>query len=96
MPTWHNNRIIFDVVAKRLDLFLVSKSLVEGLGRYRMRVDKVRMSNHFPIMMQLDLSKEKVFYPFKFKHSWIHEQGFCDMVLEMYGTTWITRINHQI
>ena len=94
MPTWSNNRIRVDVVAKRLDLFLVSKSLVEGPGRYRMRVDKVPMFDHFPIMMQLDPSKEKVFYPFKFKHSC--EQGFYDMVLEMYGTTWITRINHQI
>ena len=90
MPTWRNNKIRVDVIEKRLDCFLVSKSLVEGPGRYRMRVDKVPMFDHFPIMMQLDPSKLKFFYPFKFKHSWIREQGFCDMVLEMYGTTWIT------
>ena len=61
MPTWRNNKIRVDVIEKRLDRFLVSKSLVEGLGRYRMRVDKVPMFDHFPITMQLDPSREKVF-----------------------------------
>ena len=34
-PTWRNNRIVSEGVAKRLDRFLITEQLVEKLGRFR-------------------------------------------------------------
>ena len=57
MLTWHNKRTCLDTVAKILEGFLISGALIEDMGSYRTWVDKIPLSDHFPILLQLDPSR---------------------------------------
>lgn len=52
-PTWVNNSVDHVVVFKRLDCFLLHNQLLQG-GRIRTLVDKIHISDHFPIFLEFN------------------------------------------
>jgi endonuclease/exonuclease/phosphatase family metal-dependent hydrolase len=55
VPTWRNSRVGTDYIAKRLDRALISEDLLDSVGIYRSWVEYPFISDHAPILLQLDL-----------------------------------------
>jgi hypothetical protein len=51
-PTWVNNRSSHDVIAKRLDCFLVQDTLLQKVENYRSWVGTTKAFDHFPIFLE--------------------------------------------
>jgi hypothetical protein len=66
MPIWQNGHSGSQFLAKRLDRSLLSEDLIESVGIYRSWVEYPFISNHVPILLQLDLPPMYKAYPFKF------------------------------
>ena len=64
--TWNNGREGNASIAKKLDIFLLSQGLLSSFHRYHSWVVSSYVSNHMPIVLQLDSGRERVKYPFKF------------------------------
>ena len=80
VPKWrffHNNE---EAIAKRLDRFLVSESLLSGNYFWKTWVSKGGLFGHHPILVSiLDEGKLKL-SPFSFNPIWLKEEYFCVMV----------------
>ena len=50
-PTWINKRNGFYSVSNRLDRFMVSDAVLQGVDRYRSSIDSNRCSDHNPIFL---------------------------------------------
>jgi hypothetical protein len=68
-PTWVNNHAGFEGIVKHLDLFLLHSSLIDSLSIFRPWVDDSRLSNHFPIWIEIGSGSEKSKAPFKYNPS---------------------------
>jgi hypothetical protein len=79
-PTWSNNRCGEDVIAKRLDHFLIHHNIIETMGMYRSWVGQTRASDHFPIFLELGHPDERLGSPFKFNSSWLILEEFQSLV----------------
>jgi hypothetical protein len=83
-PTWRNGRAREDFIAKRLDRTLLSEDLVVATGIYRAWVEFPFISDHAPILLQLDLPPVFKAYPFKFNPLWSLEIGFTSIVQKLW------------
>lgn len=82
IPTCRNGKSGETRVAKRLDHFLLAKTLVEVVVRYKPQVEVDGISDHLYIFLQLDFASKKAPYPFKFNRSWLKEVDFIDLIKE--------------
>jgi hypothetical protein len=58
-PTWRNGRGTQDYVAKRLDRFLISESLLDSRHIFRTWVVNVKISDHMPVVFQMEPTQQK-------------------------------------
>eukprot|EP00253_Pinus_taeda_P029408 PITA_29408 len=84
-PTWRNRRVGDDRIAKRLDRFLVSKTLFSKVPMIRQWVEELGNSDHFPIFLDLTNPPSKPPAPFKFNPAWLQDPTFC----KLFNDTWI-------
>jgi hypothetical protein len=80
LPTWRNGRGEQEYIAKRLDCFLIKEELALSGLRYRSWVVNVKISDHMPVVFQLDQEQENISYPFKFNFVWLDEPDFVNLV----------------
>jgi hypothetical protein len=80
MPTWRNGRRGREEIQKRLDRAYVSEDLLNDAAKYRSWVELPFISDHAPIVLQLDYGYKPVAYPFKFNPTFLQEESFCDLV----------------
>jgi hypothetical protein len=84
VPTWRNGRSGSDAIWKRLDRFLVSEDLLSSVGLYRSWVEYPFVSDHAPVLLQLEISPLFKAYPFKFNSQWLLDQNFSDLVHKLW------------
>ena len=83
IPTWCNDRAVSKAIKKRLDMVLISEALATLDGRIQTWVDYPYLSDHAPILLQLDTTPSSKAYPFKMNPSWLQEENFNDIVKEV-------------
>jgi hypothetical protein len=83
-PTWRNGRSGTDFIAKRLDRFLVSADLLMNTNLFRSVVVLPFVSDHAPILLQLDSTTHPKAYPFKFNPHWLLDNDFNSLVHELW------------
>lgn len=83
-PTWRNKRMGEDYIAKRLDHFLISSSLVEEPLLFRQWTGTRGESYHFLIFLELAGATKKLAIPFKFNSTWLKEESFQKLVQEVW------------
>jgi exonuclease III len=71
VPTWRNSRAGTEYIAKRLDRTLISEDLLDSVGIYRSWVEYPFISDHAPIILQLELLPSFKTFPFKLNPLWI-------------------------
>jgi hypothetical protein len=90
LPTWRNGRKGQDYIAKRLDQFLISEKLVSSGIKYRSWTCNDKISDHMPVILQLDFGSDIVRYPFKFNVVWLEDPYFVSIVrnnwVDLLGT----------
>jgi len=64
--TWRNGRSSTNFIAKILDKFMVSEDLLLNTNLYRSVVVFPFVSDHAPILLQLETTTHPKAYPFKF------------------------------
>jgi hypothetical protein len=80
VPTWRNGRVGLSVVARRLDRCLVSEGSLSTLGLSRTWVEYPFISDHAPILLQLEKSPLYRVFPFKFNSQWLQNTEFINLV----------------
>jgi hypothetical protein len=80
VPTWRNGRQGSQAIAKRLDRCLISESLIISKDYYRSWVEYPFISDHVPIVFQMDIVPVNKIYPFKFNPSWLLDVDFKSLV----------------
>ena len=85
VPTWRNGRVSDAFIAKRLDRFLLSKDLVLSSGIFRSWVYFPFISDHAPILLQLDLLPVYKAIPFKFNPVWQNDKEFYTLVHNLWN-----------
>jgi hypothetical protein len=80
--TWTINRVGGATIHKRLDRFVVHNSLLLQVPRYKSWVDLIRVLDHFPIMLELELDETRPSTPFNFNPRWVKEEAFINLVKE--------------
>jgi hypothetical protein len=80
VPTWRNGRQGSQAIAKRLDRCLLSDSLLISKEFYRSWVEYLFISDHAPIIFQMDLVAVNKNYPFKFNPLWLMDVEFSSLV----------------
>jgi hypothetical protein len=78
--TWMNGRMGTEGVSKRLDRYLLSDNLFNYVRNFRTWVDSTRVSDHSPIILQIESVGEKTYYPFKLNAIWLEDPGFKVLV----------------
>jgi hypothetical protein len=81
-PTWRNNRVGAERIAKHIDHFLVSEALIESQFHLRKWVGSGGESDHFPIFLELTKGMKNPASPFKFNVEWLKEESFTELVKE--------------
>jgi len=82
--TWQNGRSGSDSIAKRLDIFLVSEDLLLEVSLYRSWVEFPYVSDHAPILLQLENTSLQKVHPFRFHSQWLAEKYFNDIVYKLW------------
>jgi len=78
--TWRNRRAGEDRVVKRLDRFLVEKSVVDFMHFIPQWVECGGISDHSLIMLEVKGGISKPPYPFKFNSGWLLDEGYINLV----------------
>ena len=60
-PTWNNQRNSQEAISKRLGCFFLAEELIIAIGNYRTWVESVPNADHFPILLQLQPTRETSF-----------------------------------
>jgi hypothetical protein len=84
VPTWRNGRSGYEAITKRLDRFLVSEDLLLEVRLYRTWVEYPYVSDHAPIIFQMENTIIQKAFPFKFHAQWLAEKEFNDMVIKLW------------
>jgi hypothetical protein len=79
-PTWRNGRMGLDSISKRLDHFRLSEHFITSVDRICTWVNIPFLSDHAPIILQLDPSIHKLALPFKLNLGWLTEPDFSSIV----------------
>ena len=77
---WRNGRKGEDYNAKRMDRFFISEKFVSSRINYRSWTCNDKISDHMPVMLQLEFGSDNVRYPFKFNAVWLEDQDFVSFV----------------
>jgi len=72
-------------IAKRLDRFLLSEDLVLSSGIFRSWVEFPFISDHAPILLQLEVSPVYKEIPFKCNPIWWSERDFITLVHKLWN-----------
>lgn len=78
-------------MSKRLDSFLLAEKLTENISRFRSWILRSSIYDHKPICLQLDGVPYVPRYPFKFNHSWVRDEYFCQLVRSSWRDIYIPR-----
>jgi hypothetical protein len=81
-PTWRNNRVGEDNIAKRLDHFLIKDTLLEKSFQLKQWIGHGGISDHYPIFLELRTGLDKPPSPFKFNRTWLSDETFLKLVKE--------------
>jgi hypothetical protein len=84
VPTWRNGRKGVHVIAKRLDRCIVSEGLLSMCDLYRTWVEYPFISDHAPIILQMDISPKYRPYPFKLNHLWLLEEDYKEIFFQVW------------
>jgi hypothetical protein len=79
-PTWRNGCSGTDFITKRLDRFMVSEDLLLNINLYRSVVAFPFVSDHTPILLQLENTTKPKAYPFKFNPHWLLDKEYNSLV----------------
>jgi hypothetical protein len=85
VPTWRNGRSGHEAIARRLDRCLVSEGLLSTVGLSRSWVEYPYVSDHAPILIQLETSPLYKVFPFKFNALWLRELDFVKLVHNVWN-----------
>jgi hypothetical protein len=80
VPTWRNGRQGSQAISKRLDRCLLSDSLLISKDFYRSWLEYPFISNHAPIVFQMDLVVANKIYPSKLNPIWLLEAYYKQLV----------------
>jgi len=80
VPTWKNGRRDREAITRRLDRVLVSEDLLSLVGLYRIWVELSFISDHAPIIFQLNLPPCYKASPFKLNAQWMEDPTFVELV----------------
>jgi endonuclease/exonuclease/phosphatase family metal-dependent hydrolase len=86
VPTWRNGRFGVDGIQKRLDRVYASEALLNDSALYRSWVELPFISDHAPVLFQLDYGIKYVSYPFKFNPVLLKDESFGELVREEWST----------
>jgi hypothetical protein len=75
-PTWRNNRVGEDNIAKRLDHFLIKDTLLEKSFQLKQLIGHRGISNHYLIFLEIRTRLDKPSSPFKFNRTWLNYETF--------------------
>jgi exonuclease III len=84
LPTWRNGRQGHEAISRRLDRCLVADSLLSEVGYYRSWVEMPFVSDHAPVLLQLDLLIANKVYPFKFSEQWLCSKDYTVIVEKVW------------
>jgi hypothetical protein len=85
VPTWRNGRTGADSIAKRLDRILISEDILNSVGLYRSWVEYPFVSDHAPVLLQLEITPLYKAYPFKLNSQWLYEKDFNSIVHKVWN-----------
>jgi hypothetical protein len=71
-------------ISKRLDRAYLSEDLLNNVGSYRSWVDYPYLSDHAPVISQLENNLHSTTYPFKLNPLWFREEDFSNIVHEVW------------
>jgi hypothetical protein len=80
VPTWRNGRAGQFAIARRLDRCLVPERTLSTMGLSRTWVEYPYISDHAPILIQLENALVYKAFPFKFNALWVQESEFKNLV----------------
>jgi len=64
---------------------MFAKDLINDTGLYSSWVEFPYISDHAPVLLQLDLPPSYKIYPFKFNVQWLTDKGFMDIVFKAWN-----------
>jgi hypothetical protein len=82
--TWKNGRLGESSISKILDRFFVEEDLIGPMTRYRSWVESTFISDHAPVLLQLDIGIPKTVHPFKFNLIWLGDKSFTILTREVW------------
>jgi hypothetical protein len=82
-PTWWNGRARDESITKILDRVYLSEDLINGADRFRSWVAYPYLSDHAPVILQLENNLYPTSYPFKLNSMWLKEEDFTSIVKEV-------------
>jgi hypothetical protein len=86
VPTWRNGRSGLDAVARRLDRCIVSEDLLSVVGLYRSWVEFPYISDHAPVLLQLEIPPIYKAYPFKLNSHWLKDVTLWHLSKDLAGS----------
>jgi len=84
MLTWRNGHVGNEAISKRLDRALILEDILASMGVYRAWVEFPYISDHVPIVLQLDSTLTFKSFPFKFNPLWLKENLFVEFVQKIW------------
>jgi hypothetical protein len=84
VPTWRNGHSGHEAIARRLDRCLVSEGLLEAVGFSRSWVEYPFVSDHAPILLQLEIPPTLKAYPFKLNANWLQDDDYMALVHKVW------------
>jgi len=84
VPTWRNGRTGSDSIMKQLEHLFLSDNLLQHSDRYRTWVEYSSISDHAPVILQLDSYSHCSTYPFMFNPCWLWNFDFERLVTEVW------------
>jgi hypothetical protein len=84
VPTWRNGRQGSQAISKRLDRCIIAESLIISRDYYRSWVEFPFISDHAPIVFQMDNVPTIKIYPFKFNPTWAMDDEFKCLVFSVW------------
>jgi len=86
IPTWCNGISGVVEIQKKLDRIYASEELPMDSACYRSWVELPYISNHAPMIFQLDYGIKMVAYPFKLNYVLLKYESFAEIVQEVWNS----------
>jgi hypothetical protein len=84
VPTWRNGRLEAHVISKILDKYIISEGLLSSSGLYHSWVEYPFISDHAPIILQLEIFPKYRAYPFKLNPLWLIDKDYKEIVHQVW------------